>query len=278
MIDFIVESSLCTFCGDCASDCPAGIIELGTNLPYITTENENHCTHCQHCLAICPTGAISILGKDPSDSMPGEMAASADQVDALIRNRRTIRSFQQQNVATAKIDRLIRAAANAPTGRNQRKVMLTVIDDLEAMNRWKNQVIGLLENMRSEGRLTEKNEVFIKITKKFREGKDIIFRGAPHMVIATCPADAATPLADGLIALTYMELLAYPLGLGVVWAGYIMRILEMEPKILHELGIPENHVLSYVLLFGESARSYPRGVQRDEIEVNRPQIINEKEN
>ncbi|MBF0327717.1 MAG: 4Fe-4S binding protein, partial [Nitrospirae bacterium] len=65
MIQFRVNEELCTKCGECAADCPAGIICI-ENYPRIT--NEEYCIRCQHCLAVCPTGAVSVWGKDPEAS------------------------------------------------------------------------------------------------------------------------------------------------------------------------------------------------------------------
>lgn len=50
-------------------------------------------------------------------------------------------------------------------------------------------------------------------------GRDNLFRGAPHLLIASSPKTAPSPEADCFIALTYFELLAASMGLGTVWSG-----------------------------------------------------------
>jgi ferredoxin len=66
---FKVDDNLCIACGACAKDCLMGIIEMNPK-PVMPAEKEASCMECQHCLAVCPKGALSILGKDPADSVP----------------------------------------------------------------------------------------------------------------------------------------------------------------------------------------------------------------
>ena len=62
MIDFRVDTNVCIQCGECAADCPAGIIAMGE---FPEMADETRCYRCQHCYAVCPTGAVSILGLTP---------------------------------------------------------------------------------------------------------------------------------------------------------------------------------------------------------------------
>lgn len=252
-------------------DCPAAIIAMGEDgIPCIAEADEKKCYKCQHCLAICPTAAVSIFGKLPENSAPYTKKANAEQMDALIRNRRTVRRFKKGDVAPEKIDLMLKAAANAPTGKNAREVEITLVDTTAVMDKVKDMIISKIEDRDKKGLLKGPEAAFATRAKLFRDGKDYIFRNAPHMMIAATPKTAPTPLADGFIALSYAELMADTLGVGVIWAGFVMHILHLCPEILPELGIDENtHELAYVILFGESAIKYPRGVQRDDITVKK---------
>ncbi|MGE4317446.1 MAG: nitroreductase family protein [Deferribacterales bacterium] len=270
MIDFKVDQQKCTSCGACVNDCPAMIIEMDGKLPVIREENESKCYKCQHCMTVCPTAAVSILGFQPENSVPDSMKASYEQFDALARNRRTVRKFKKGNVAKDKIDKIIKAAANAPTGKNARQVMLTLLDDEKQMDAFKELLISKIEKADAEGRLTGPMAAFATRAKLFRAGKDFIFRNAPHMMLATCPKSAPTPAADPFIALSYAELAAYTLNVGVIWGGFVMYLFDLFPETAQELGVPEDHMVAYVLLFGESGQKYFRGAQRDDITLNRP--------
>ncbi|MCD8553694.1 nitroreductase family protein [Seleniivibrio sp.] len=272
MLNFIVSESKCTSCKACVADCPAMIIELTDKIPFIKPENEKKCYKCQHCLAICPTAAVSILGVDPDTCVSPDKAADFEQVDALIRTRRTVRKFKNTDVSAEKLDKITKAAANAPTGKNDHQVQLVVVDSREQMDKFKEMVISVIEKADKEGKLNEHTAIFGVMAKHFRNGKDIIFRGAPHIIFSVTPKTAPTPLADGFIALTYAELAAASLGVGTVWAGFVMWLTAAFPEILTNIGIEDDVQLSYALLLGEPAIKYHRGVQRDEIIVRKVKL------
>ena len=66
------------------------------------------CWECHRCLAYCPTGALYICGKDPTNSYPIEAAATGEQLDALITNRRSCRNYLQENVDKELINHILK--------------------------------------------------------------------------------------------------------------------------------------------------------------------------
>ena len=117
-INFKVNKDLCNACGTCASDCVTGIIEMNP-MPQIPIEKEERCIRCQHCMAVCPKGAISIFGKNPSDSIPNtKELPSPALMEKLIKNRRSIRRYKKDSVDKELIHHLLETAAYAPSGEN----------------------------------------------------------------------------------------------------------------------------------------------------------------
>jgi len=274
MINFKIDESKCIKCSQCAKDCPMKIIDMNDGaFPYITADNETKCMECQHCLAVCPTAALSICGVNPDDCVPADQSANEDQMEALIRNRRSVRQFKKHNVPKEKLDKLIRTTANAPTGKNARTVTLTLIDNMDDMRIFTDKVIEKLEELDNAGKLVGGLEFFASMARAYRRGNDIIFRGAPHLVLTSVPKDSPCPEADGYISLAYLELMASSMGLGTVWVGYLMYIFSIAPELKGVLNIPEDHVLAYSILLGDPSVKYHRGVIRDEINVNRVSFI-----
>jgi len=111
---------------------------------------------------------------------------------------------------------------------------------------------------------------FAGFPKAWRENHvDILFRGAPHFVVASAPLDAATPQVDCVIALSYFELLAHTRGIGTVWDGLAFwAITEVVPEAREWLRIPEDHVIGYCMAFGLPRISFARTVQHASPEVN----------
>lgn len=269
MLDFTVDEKLCTRCGWCVRDCPARIITMdGGDVPRIAPEQEPACLQCQHCMAICPTAAVEILGRKPADSLAltPDSFPSLDRMEMLVRGRRSVRHYRDENVEPALINRLLAALANAPSGVNQRELTFTVIDNKDDMHRLREKVLG---GLATATRIPERYSYLVEADKAYRERQDdIIFRTAPHALFISAPPDAPCPKQDVTLALAYFELLAQSAGLGTVWWGVPQMIFLILPELRALIGIPPKHVF-YAMLFGIPAVRYPRTVQRDHAAIVR---------
>ena len=266
-LGFVVEEKRCTRCGACARDCITHIIrQEGASLPAIMPGDEANCLQCQHCLAVCPTGAVSILGRNPDRSIPlGENAfPTFDQQATLIRGRRSVRQYRDENVPAAEIKRLLDAVANSPTGCNNRQLTFTVIDDRAVMARLRERTINCLAAAQKAGKDAEGPSFVWDAIAAWRERKvDVIFRGAPHALIVSAPPTAPCAMEDVTIALSYFELLAHCAGLGTVWCGMLKFVMQVAPELKALVGVPADHPF-YCMMFGKPAVRYPRAIQRDD--------------
>lgn len=269
MIRFKIDEERCIQCGECAEDCPAGVISLD-DYPVIT--NEEGCFQCQHCLAVCPTAALSILGRDPdaSKELEGNMPEAA-RLETLIKGRRSVRRYSERNLDPALIDELIDIAAHAPTGVNAQSVLFTVVREGAAMDKLRNEIMEDLARLKEDKKLPEgfAGQYLGGAVKAWQEnGVDIIFRGAPHLLVTSAPQDAPCPAQDTIIALTTFQLMAHARGVGTVWDGMFMMAMSVIPGLAARIGIPENHMVGYAMAFGEPAVEYHRTVQRGPANVN----------
>lgn len=269
MLQFRIDEERCIQCGECVADCPAGIIALD-GYPLIT--NEEACYRCQHCLAVCPTGAVSILGRDPDDSrkLAGRLP-EPERLATLIKGRRSVRRYTGKDLPPALIDELLATAWHAPTGVNSQTVLFTVVRERAVMDRLRAEVMAKLVGLREDGRLPDGfigQYLGLAIKGWLEEGKDIIFRGAPHLLLTSAPKNAPCPVQDTHIALVTFQLLAHAHGVGTLWDGMFMMALAVLPELRLRLGIPEDHLPGYALAFGEPAVEYHRTVQRGPALVN----------
>lgn len=275
MLDFIVNQQTCTRCGECVADCPARIITMEEGLPTIAADKEASCYRCQHCLAICPVGAVSLLGLKPTASLP--LAGSypdPNKLEMLMKGRRSVRRYKPENLEAELLQRMLDVAWHAPTGMNARDVLFTIVDDREKLARLREAVMGGLARLTRENKLPEGLEFFADFVRLWEEkGVDTLFRGAPHLLIASAPRQAASPVPDCLIALTYFELFAQSLGVGTVWNGLSKwAINDLLPEIRQSLGIPDEHVIGYAMSFGRPAFRFHRTVQHGSANINRVQF------
>ncbi len=269
IFNFRVDEERCIQCGECAADCPAGVITM-EGMP--TFNEEGGCFGCQHCLAVCPTGAVSILGKNPDDSLPLAGALPAPgQMTALIKGRRSVRRYRDEEVAAGLIDELLDVAGHAPTGVNAQGVLFTVVKERAVMDALRREVMERIGGLKDNGGLPEGlvGKYIGGAVKLWREeGRDILFRGAPHLLVTSAPKAAPCPVQDALIALTTFQMMAHVRGLGTVWDGMFTMALSLCPDLAGRLGIPADHLVGYAMVFGWPAVEYHRTVQRGPARVN----------
>ncbi len=272
MLSFNIDKQTCNKCGLCVADCPAMIIDMENSYPSIAVDKESTCFKCQHCLAICPTGALSILGKKAEDSRPikGNLP-DPDKLEILIKGRRSVRRYHDENLDPELMQRLLDVAWHAPSGHNSRQVLFTVIDNKDEMSRIREETMAGLIKVVRENRLPAGMEFIAEFVKLWEgHGVDVVFRGAPHMIIASAPKDGVSPMADCLIALSYFELFAQSLGVGTVWGGIAKWAFnDLVPELRTKLGIPQNNLIGYAMAFGKPAVHYQRTVENGRANVAR---------
>ncbi|WP_041915951.1 nitroreductase family protein [Pseudodesulfovibrio mercurii] len=263
MLHFTVDADKCTRCGECARDCLWGVIEMD-GLPVVRPENEARCIECQHCLAVCKPGALSVFGKDPADSLPLKgMFPDPARMETLLMGRRSTRRYRGEGVDPALIRHLLEVVSHAPTAVNRRQTTLTVVDDPAMMDRLRAEVTAEALKLLHEDRFPAGWERMADYVRGCEDGTDVLFRNAPHLLVASAPKDALSPMADCHIALSYFELLANSHGLGTVWNGIAKAMFTaIVPQFAARLGIPDDHQIVCVMSFGLPAVKYHRTVQR----------------
>ena len=276
MLNFQAHPDKCTRCGLCVQDCPSSIIERsGDAVPFIRPENEPRCIHCQHCLAICPAAAVTILCQNPVNSLPLTTPSlpKLDQMIHLVRGRRSVRRYRDQNVEPQLLGQILAALGNAPSAINRMPLTFAVIDDKAHMQRFRLQTLTALAKAAAAGCIPEQHAYLQQAVPAWSERKiDVIFRGAPHLLIVSASSDSVCPAEDVNLALAYFELMAQSAGLGTVWCGLAKMALELLPELKTVVGVPPGHYY-YTMLFGLPAVQYPRTVQRDTAaQVRRVQV------
>lgn len=275
-LNFKIDKEKCIHCGLCAQDCSPKIIEFDNeNFPSIKPENEQFCMKCQHCLAICPVGAISILDKNPENSELCNNYPQSEQLLNLIKSRKSFRNYRQENLDSDTMQKLKNMLKYAPTGRNIHKLHFSTIENIEVMEDFKELTYKKVKKLLATpcGNLISKK--FNRYKKAIENGNDILFRGAPHLIVVSAPQEESCADQDGIIALSYLELYAQSLGVGTVWCGLVQYCLKAFPELCEYLGIPKDYRPIYVMLFGPTNLKYTRSVQPNEYKIV---SIKEKQN
>ena len=263
-MNFKVDESKCIKCGLCVKDCIKGVLTSENNIPKV--QDESKCISCQHCFSVCPVGAISIFEKEPDKSDP-IYSQNPDMILNLIKSRRSIRHYKQENIDTGIMNKLKDMLKWVPTGCNYHSLNFSIIEDIEVMNEFREHVNNKILTALTNKNIKPITEKFSRYTKAFTEGEDIIFRGAPHLIAVSNDIKAPCAKEDAIIALSYFELYAQSLGVGTCWCGYAQMCMKIFPELSEYLKIPEGYQCEYLMLFGPKLNNYPRATQPKEVKI-----------
>lgn len=262
---FEVDSARCVACGQCVRDCAFKALKPGDGGRPMVAE-ASRCMRCQHCFAVCPVGAISIDGKKADDAVrtQGLELPTAASVENWLAVRRSMRTFAQEDVDPAVLDRILKNLGNVPTGCNARSLKFTCYSSRASLDRFRAKFIKTIENHRDGTKLLPR-WLAVPAIRMRRGGDDMFFRNAPGLLIVssdeTNPA-VTTPDVDVAAACAYFEMLAQAHGLATCWCGFLKMVQQVVPELLEETSGIRRTTPFYAMLFGRPGIRYPRGVLR----------------
>lgn len=256
-----IDPARCSACGLCVSECVNDVLAMdpATRRPTVKPGGADRCIHCAHCLMACPSGAFAMDGIDPDKCpAPGKTLPDFDALLSLVRNRRSIRHWQDRDVEEEKLSKLLDALRYSPTGVNYQNLLFSVIGKGEKMDRLRQEFYREFFSRFSE---TDEGRAWQQARQ---DGRDVMFRGAPHLIVAAYNENAFCGEADCIIALTQFEMLANSMGVGTVWFGRLLTVMKkFMPELADKLAIPSGYRIGYAMLFGYPSVKFYRTIQRD---------------
>lgn len=250
-----IDDTRCIRCGLCARVCAPHCLQVTSE--HVTVSHETNCMHCGQCMAVCPKAAIRLDDINPDTLPPVSALPDAEQLTALIRNRRSTRVFTDDAVSRDILLRALDVVRYAPTGKNLENVTWLVLEGKAALRRVADCVV---EAFRGEKRLEG-------VVQAHDLGGDPIFRGAPCAVFACAEGSYDLDIVNCSIAVTSLDLLLPTLGLGGCWAGYVMRAAALNAGVRNAMGTVDGLLPMAGLMVGYPAIGYRRIPPRRELRV-----------
>jgi len=179
------------------------------------------------------------------------------ELDACLMGRRSIRRFEDKAVPKTVIDKLLEAGVWAPSGMNSQPWRFTIVESMKIINKL---------SRRTKELVIKTMPLPENLQAAFKSEKDVVFYGAPLLILISVKKDKewrTINLLDCGLAAQNMFLAAYQAGLGSCFIGFA-AFLNQDPKLLAEVGIPEDHELVAPLIFGypsETPAPKPREVK-----------------
>ena len=153
-----------------------------------------------------------------------------DTLDA-IRSRRSIRTYRDQPVPEDLIRKLLAAAMQAPSARNQQPWQFIVIDDRAILAK----IPPFMPNAAMAGKASLAILVCGDLSLERSEGYWVV--------------DCAAAVENMLLA-------AHALGLGAVWCGVYPRERRMD-ALRQLIGLPKNVIAHSLVVLGYAAEQVP---------------------
>ena len=164
-----------------------------------------------------------------------------NEVLKTIKNRRSIRSYKQEQIKQEELDLILEAGIYAPSAHNDQPWHFTVIQNEE--------IILSISDKSKE--LMAKSD--IDWMRRIGENsRTHIVHNAPTLIIVSGNKSAISPKVDCSAAIQNMLLAAESLNIGSVWLGLVNFFFTLEEEV-KALGIPEGYEPYYGVALGYKA-------------------------
>ena len=190
---------------------------------------------------------------EPTDKMSDIEADIQLELNPVLSNimaRRSVRKYLDKPVEHEKLEMVVRAGINAPSGGNRQQWIIRVVED--------QKLIADVTEIYKQG-----------IAEQLKRDKDFknMFRNAPNIICVCTPASGGGELDAGMLGENIM-LAAQSLGLGTCCLGGPVRWLLSNEKakfFIDRLDIPADYRLNYIIAIGypdEQPNAKPRDVSK----------------
>ena len=267
---FTVDPEKCNQDGICAESCPFALIEMTSKegLPTPIDIAEQRCMKCGHCMAVCPTGALTLNNMDVSGfrPIPQDGGITSEQLAQLFVSRRSIRVYKNKPIAKETLAELFRLVGYAPSGHNARVVQWLVIEDAQEIKRLSGMVIEWMRGLLEQNPAMALGMEADLLVAAWDRGEDYILHSAPCVAIAYGPQhfkDVHPVRSEFAIAMSYLELAAWSMGIGACWAGFFQAAIQFYPPMNEAIGLPEGQLSFECMMLGYPKFKYRQVPKRD---------------
>ena len=249
----IINKEKCIGCGKCVKDCVGGKLKLVDSKAEFMF---SRCIECGHCYAICPVGAVSMANfPETTEEKPVSMTEiDSETLLSAMKSRRTIRQFKSQPVSDDDIAKILEAGRYCPTGTNAQDFSFIVLrakkDEAEK------EAVKLFRTAQKAA------TPFSSYIKYFDIDDRFFFKNAPVVILVTSKSSTS-----GCLASSYMELMAYSLGLGVLYSGFFVAAVKFSKKLSSMLSLEKGSKLVTCLVIGHPDVDYERIPPRKEAKI-----------
>ena len=255
-----IDREKCIGCGLCVKDCFFGVLSVKDGKAEVSGD----CFNCGHCVSICPANAVTMPDYPMEEIREYDESCKMDAENLLhfMQFRRSVRQFRKESVPMEYMENILEAGRYTPTAANRQDVSYILVK--ENLDEFRKIVWNGLGERLAKGipdPYAYRMQIFYDAYLANPED-DRLFCGADicMLVLSDVPV-------NGTLAMTSMELMAQAQGVGVLYSGFLQRIILDTPKALEFLGLDDTKTLGTVMLFGMPDVKYQRTAPRKKADV-----------
>mgnify|MGYP001551756005 CR=1 FL=1 len=271
-----INSENCTGCLRCVNICPRGVLvaekNSGKTIPAVSAIREDLCLECGHCTAICGENALQINMLNPEKFLPlNGSDITSDQVLALLKQRRSVRRYKNQEIPIKLLRQIIQACDCAPTGSGRPTTSVIIISSKNILRELSGHIYDFYEKL-EKGLSNPVIRFFMKkrmgqnklatlrdfvmpgmhwFIKWYRSGRNNeILRDCPVLMLFLSPVNEPVGSENCLITAFHAILMAQTLDVGTCFNDLIPPACNRTKEIRQLLEIPEDREVYAAVTLG----------------------------
>ena len=271
MITIEVDKKTCKGDARCVEICPVQILRMNPQqrVPEFIPGGGDLCINCGHCFASCPHGSIKLSSMSVEQAMRLDYAAlpKPEQVELLLKGRRSIRLYKDEPISKESVEKLLDISRYAPSGINRQPVNWLVVMGKDKVHELAGSVAHWMDGLIKAKSPVVESLRFDRLVEAWNNGKDLICRDAPCVIIAYGIKDDPIAAQSCVISAEYLELAAFGFGFGACWAGYVTMAINMSEEVRKFVGISSRASAGAAMMIGYAKYRYSRIPSRNPAQI-----------